>query len=661
MNPNRTSVKQLLVGAVAAIFLALPAAAQGPQELLQQGMAAYNQGDYDTARAKFREILAADPSNAQALELLNQSEDALLELLIAGGEWEVFAAEILAAAGTASQEVMRDPEAANAAAEDVFSDDFATRQQAIFALGQKFGPFGAPPLVRELGSDQESRRLAAIYGLSRMGSRLFLPVITAAFSDDAQTRMGALQVLNEMNDMRAAAVIADLAANDPDGAVRALADMVRMSGSADVAALHVEQAEFYIARDLQRGLAPAENYGVLWTTEGRNLIPYEVPSSVIGLEIAKFHLLRAAELGNQEANGLLARVYSEQVMALMATEGAEDAAPAQYHALLSLPHAVLNDALGLALEEDNVAVSTVLADALTTYSGKTWSSLTAALDSNAVSVRVRAANGLANARDFSPAVVAGLAEGIALKATRVVHMVDPDRARGDAMAAALEAEGVIVVRASSGPDAIVNMHLGLAIDAFIVADPIAGMTAKRLVGKIRGDGRFDSTPVFVIGDDQTSVDDAEVVDTLDAATVLGSFGDLGINREEDAATAASCAAALVQAAEAGMATPAVEAMMAQLGREDAVAAPCCTALGLTGQAIVAPALVDVLADSGRSDEVRFAAARALTVLHFQAEVAIDAAVVAGALDGAEGELASAISGLIGAINGGHVPAAVVME
>jgi HEAT repeat protein len=658
MNPIRTSARRILAGAVASALLALPAFAQGPQELLNQGIAAYDSGDYETAKSKFRQILSAEPSNAEAMQLLTNSEDALLELLVAGGEWEAFANEILAAASAGSREAMRDMEAAAALAEGAFSDDFATRQQTIFELGQRFGPFGAPPLVRELGSDKESRRLASVYALSRMGSRVFLPVVTACFSSDAQVRLGALHVLNELGDARAQPVVAQMAADDPDGSVRALAG--KMISGGDVGALHVEQAVAYMGNDLHRGLAPAENYGVLWTTDGRDLIPYEVPSSVVGLELAKYHLMGAIEYGSDAAYPLLAEVYAKQVAALRVVVETTDLATAQLNALRTIPHAEVGAALDAVLDENGVLAAEVLLEALDMWGANPPASVTRALESSAPTVRFGAALVLAQSMDHSEPIVRALGEALSLEATRIVHIVDGDAQRAQALADALHANGVVAVVADSGADGIVNTHLGMAVDAFVVADPLPDMYASRFVSGLRL-GRFADTPVFVYGNEETSIDSAELVAELAAETVIASFGEIDGERQARATMAAEAASILVMCAIRGEAGPATDAMIGALGREDAVSMSCSWALGMAGVTAAAPALMDVLADGARSDDARMAAAEGLLALVTRGGVSIDASVVEAAMtSGGEG-LATACAALIGAAGTGHVAAVVAVE
>ena len=81
------SIQRVTTGLLLAVAFSLSSTqttyAQDQSTLLEQGMIAFHNGDFEQAKSKFREIVASDPSNADALLLLHESEDALLELLIA--------------------------------------------------------------------------------------------------------------------------------------------------------------------------------------------------------------------------------------------------------------------------------------------------------------------------------------------------------------------------------------------------------------------------------------------------------------------------------------------------------------------------------------------------------------------------------------------------
>ncbi|MDA0668173.1 MAG: hypothetical protein O3A95_04715 [Planctomycetota bacterium] len=659
MSLIRTSALRLLVGATLFTVSATSANAQTSQELLDQGMAAYHQGNYEAATAKFREIVASNPSNGDALQMLHQSEDALLELLIEGGEFEAFAREILASARSEGREAMRDLDAAATAAEGCFSDSYSDRANAIFALSQNFGPFGAVPLVSAMGDSNESRRLAAIYALSRMGSNMVLPVLAATHSTNTEVRLSSLHVLNALGDPRAMARIADMAANDADGSVQALASSI---ASGDAAQMLLEQGSHYFHHDMVRGLAPTENYGVLWTIDGRSLNPYDVPQNVVEIELAKHSLLRAMELGAMGAEWRLGMIYATEV-ALLQGHG-EDLAEqmtAQNNALLTLSHSSLDEALTHAVRDHRAAAAEVLIAALDGAGGKAWNSLHEALQSPIPSISHSAAIALAHQGEYGADVTSNLAAALGLDAQRTVHIIDGNADRAGALADALMMAGVDVTVASDGASGLVNMHLGLNVDAFVIADPLPDLYAGRVVKSLRMDNRFGSTPVFVLGNDGTGDMDAEVVDSVDAATVMGSFADLDAQRERYVAMATAAAKALAHAAHDGQVGSATSAMIGALGRADGIAKYAAHGIGFSGDGSAAPALLAVVSNTGRSSEVRSAAAAALGNLFARSGVAVDTAALQSAMTEGDAALSAACARAIGVMGGGHLSAGVSVQ
>ncbi|MFK5956186.1 MAG: hypothetical protein QM477_07060 [Planctomycetota bacterium] len=659
MSLIRTSVLHLLVGATLFTVFATSANAQSSQQLLDQGMAAYHQGNYEAATAKFREIVASNPSNADALQMLHQSEDALLELLIEGGEFEAFAREILASARTEGREAMRDLDAAATAAEGCFSDSYSDRANAIFALSQNFGPFGAVPLVSALGDSNESRRLAAIYALSRMGSNMVLPVLAATHSTNTEVRLSSLHVLNALGDARTMARVADMAANDGDGSVQALASSI-VSG--DAASMLLEQGSYYFHHDMVRGLAPTENYGVLWTIDGRTLSPYDVPQNVVEMELAKHSLLRANELGAMGAEWRLAMVYASEVAILQGYgEDLAEQRTAQNNALLTLGHAAIDEALTRAVQSDRAATAEVLIAALDGAGGKAWNGLQEALQSPIPSVSHSAAIALAHQGDYSSAVTSNLAAALSLDAQRAVHIIDGNADRASALAEALMMAGVDVTVAADGATGLVNMHLGLNVDAFVIADPLSDLYAGRVVKSLRMDPRFGSTPVYVLGNDGTGEMDANVVDSVDAATIIDSFADLDAQRERYVTMATAAAKALAHAAHNGDVGVATSAMIGALGRADSIARYAAIGLGFSGDASAAPALLAVVSNTSRSSEVRSAAASALGNLYARSGVAVDTAALQSAMTEGDAALSEACARAIGVMGGGHLSAGVSVQ
>jgi len=663
MSQIRTSALRLLVGASLFTFSANLVTAQDAQQLLDQGMSAYHQGDYEAARTKFREIVASNPANADALQMLHNSEDALLELLVAGGEFETFAREVLAAAHIEGRDKIRDESAAAAAAEACFSDSYAERAQAIFALSQNYGPFGAVPLVAALGDGSESKRLAAIYALSRMGSNVMLPVLAASHSTNTEVRLSTLHVLHALADARGAARIADMAANDADGSVQAMASSISTSNG-DVAGALANQGLAYFHHDLKLGLSPVENYGVLWTIDGRNLQAYDLPQEVVELEMAKHYLLRAMELGS--ASGAdLALVYASQIAVLhgLVQGGADLNAQlaAQSNALLTINHEDVNQALHMGVSNGHIAASEVLIGTLDGSGGKEWSGFQAALMSPVPSVSHSAAIALAHQGDYSDAVIRNLAAALSLDAQRVVHIIDQDDRRAAQLAADLSAMGIDVVRASDGAHGLVNMNLGINVDAFVIADPLSDLYASRVISTLRLDPRFGDTPVFVYANEQNSDLEANVVESLDAAGVRDSFMDLDAERERYITIATDAAKTLAHAAHKGQAGAAVAAMSSALSRADSIATYAAYGLGFAGDGSAAPALANLVADMGRDSSVRAAAANALANLYSRSGVAVDASIFQSAMMEGDAALAEACARAIGVMAGGHLSAGVSVQ
>ncbi len=652
---------------LAALFLVLgtaSVAAQDAQSLFDEGMTAYRSGDFDTARSKFRQVVSAAPGHAEAVELLGESEDALLELLIAGGEFETFAREILSSASAQGPDVMRDADAAAQDAQAVFAEDLNTRHEAIFALGMKYGPFAAPPLVAALGGNNESQRLAAIYALSRMGSRVVVPLLAASRSGSEAVRMGVLHVFNVLGDVRTEARISDMAENDSSGMVRSLAASIRSNPSAPVGQ-HLEQAMAWFQGAGARGLSAVENYGVLWTIEGSRLTPYDVPTSVVALELAKHQYLRAQELGSAEASMRLAAVYAAEVAALggLSASG-EDVgaqAEAQKNALMTIPHASINDALHWAVDADQPMIAEALIAALDGPGGREWSGLRAALNSTQTGPRVAAAIALAHQSTFGREVVQTLAQAVGFEAIRSVHLMDSDVQRSAALAAALNAQGVTVIVSRTGAEGIANVRMAMTVDAFVISDPMPDFYARRVVEHVRGDPRFGETPIFVIGTADTQVDGAEIVESVDAATVIAAFAELDAERARYEATAAAAAMALAYAAHAGEAGLAIAALEAAAGRADAVAMPAMKALGYAASPSSSAVLQGVVADTGRSVAARVAAANAAANLHARGGASLDPQVFQAAMLEGDANLAAACARVLGVIGAGHLSASVAMQ
>jgi hypothetical protein len=635
----------LVLGAVLFFTPATQISAQEDSNLFEQGMVAFHNGNFDLAQSKFREVISENPSNADALLLLHQSQDALLELLIAGGEFETFAREMLASARAEGRTAMRDTDAAAKAAEGCFSESYQDRAKAIFALHQNYGPFAAVPLVHALGDSNESRRLAAVYALSRMGANVVMPLMTAARSSNTEVRLGALHALNVLNDNRASALISDLAANDADGSVRALASEILQSGASPASQL-IAQAWSFFNHDAN-GLSSIENHGAMFSIDGRNLVAYDVPQSLVAAEWAKRLMLRAGELGADTSAGL-AVIYASEVAILNGIDGGEEQAAAQRNALLTLSTSSINSGLELAVENNMIAAAQQLISVLDGAGNSDWAGLYNAMGSNVPMISHSAAVALSNRGQYGADVVQNLATAVRLESKRIVHIIDGDSVRANSMKMAFGDMGVSAIVSNDGASGLVSMHLASNVDAFVIAEVLPDLYASRVSKSIKEDPRFSDVAVYVLGED-----------ALTAIDVIDNFGDLSGARQAYANMAAAAATALLHPAHAGDADSAVDSLVGALNRQDSVAVPSAMALGFAGASSdVADALLSVVADTERSSEVRVASANALSNMFARTGVAADAAYFQSAMTEGDAALSEACARAIGVMSAGHISAGV---
>lgn len=654
LRSGRTLASSLFLASLLAFVPSQAFAQEGQgeaQKLFDQGMAHFHNGDPQKAIDAFRKVIELAPDEAVAYQLLNQSQDKLLQLMTAGGEFETFAMEILEAASTASREAMRDADAAADAAEGCFADDLATRSKAIFDLGHRFGPYGALALVDALGEQKESRRLAAIYAMGRIGSEAFHPALAATWSDDAQVRSSALMVLAELNDPRAAARIADLAANDSDGTVRKVA--TQFAVKADAAEMLYAQGWDYLDGDPAYGLAGTENYGTYFKADGSGVTGVDMARALVPCELAKRCFARSLALGNADAAIALATAYATEVSILQANgEDMADQANAQIASCLTLGTANLQAALVNAVAENKVGAAMALVGMLK-GTGSNDALQFALENSSATELRFHAALALGGSGQVNGPVVNALADAAGLDALRVVHLIDPSAERAARLASELGSQGIAVIRAEDGASGMINAHRSMLVDAFVIANPLPDLYASRVLKELRKDDRFADTPVLIFGAEGEEMDGAEYVEDLTASAVTDAFGDLGVDRERYLATAAAAASMLshLSMVNADAVATVAGGMTDALGREDAVAVPAAGMIGRSGSSAQAEALMGLVADSSRSTEARTAAAKGLATLASRMDVSVSADALVEFVTDSEAAFAQACARAYAALSG----------
>jgi CheY-like chemotaxis protein len=189
-----------------------------------------------------------------------------------------------------------------------------------------------------------------------------------------------------------------------------------------------------------------------------------------------------------------------------------------------------------------------------------------------------------------------------------------------AIASGLSATGVFVAQQPTGGMGLLQAHRG-HVDAILVAESLSDMTSAAVIDALKGDERLATVPVVMLAENAEEATAAYgdkiagvLSDAKDLSAVTGALsGELGGDRalaEDLAVRSASTLAHLAHgSSDVCSALPALTGALKN--RPDSIATPCLHALGAAGAAAQTAAIVAVLADDARSEEVRKAAAGAL--------------------------------------------------
>jgi tetratricopeptide (TPR) repeat protein len=161
----------LLAGLLALVF-PLTAVAQDAGALFDEGVDLWQRGLTDEAIAKFKEVLAQNPSSEDAYQMLQKAEYQLfLKMLAKGGDAEQIATRLLDLSRPARLEKRMEPERiAELVEEAIHGADFGVRRKANLTLQSEHGEYAVPDLARYLGSNDIDERTNAVIALTGLGS-----------------------------------------------------------------------------------------------------------------------------------------------------------------------------------------------------------------------------------------------------------------------------------------------------------------------------------------------------------------------------------------------------------------------------------------------------------------------------------------------------------
>ncbi len=648
-----TGLRRFLGLFVSVAACSTPAWAYAPDELsdtFKTAIDLLHRGKKDEALVQLKKVAAMSPDQKAAYELWKSTDYAdWRDLLVQGGDFELIAKRLIDLARVERKAAKNDKDVILGLVRTATtSEDAAERRKAAQTLVSDHGEYAVPYLLALLSDGgNEDRRVLAMHTLSQMGNDAAVPVAEALESDNPMLRRNAAFVLGNLGSPLGVAALQHAAASDPDEVVRTAAteSLRRLNAQGNALSNYLAAGDGYWRRSdiaLKRGEAGE----VIWDWKDGQLVGTPIPRALFAPEMSKRAFYDALRVDPTSAQALagLARAYVDgqtrldSLLAAGQDVGAwKDSVGATLIAVNGAGVDALDTALASAVQAGDAATASALARVLGPLASAPTPGLHAALASQDGAIRSEAAVALGQiaGRSGSAAgadVVNALGQSAGRELLRLVLVIDPDAARGQALAEALRGMGAYATVVDSGARGLVVLRRSPALDLVLVGDSLPDMTTAQIVDEVKGDERLAATPVIIL--------------TADAETTASAYGDriagtssgaadieaakpaLTADLQGDRALAQSLAARSAEAlAHLGMADdlgPALSGLATATMRDDATAIPAIAALGARGTASQAPALLAALTDETRSEAVRAAAGSALARVVARYAGALDA-------------------------------------
>lgn len=593
----------------------------------QEGVDLLKQGKKTEALQAFQRALAGDLNNDAAYELWKSTDEQLfLDMLVEGGEFELIAKRFLSRARLGRAERRNDADAIAGLVSDLKSASTSSeRRAAISSLSAEHGEYAVPRLVRVLADSTDSDwRIIAMHTLTQMDSDVVLPLIEALNTEDAYQRANVAMVLGHVGDGRAAAVLTELAASDPENKVQRAAATAAAScganGSAQAQYLALGE-DYYYRRD--NVLRDFDYSDVVWSWENGDLASSAVPRTVYHSTLSKRAYMAALGQSDNSTEALagVARAAVD-ISTRLADSGDGDAAQGS---VIAASCGV--DALDLALHwcvvSDDPATGAALAQILGSCAGGATTGLQAALSSSDGSLRGEAAVALGTIAARSgnggdEALVSALGDAAGREIMRLVAIIDGHAGRAEHLSGALTSPGVLVNNRDSGAGGINMLRRVSGFDVILVGDQFSDMTVDQVIAAASLGG--SETPIYLVTANADLADAysdrvSGVIDNLADLSGLDSVFESSLSGDRARADDLSRRAASVLGHLAYSGTDissALGGLAKPIGhRADAVTLPALAALASAGTPAQVPAVLAVITDEGRSDAARAAAGRAL--------------------------------------------------
>lgn len=672
------SFTQSLLAAAVAVVVGGSAFAQD----LKEAVTMIRLGKTEEAKTALRSILAADPSNADALRMYQSVSQDEYFMMLTGTDEEIrkIAASILDRAKAERKERSRDEATITALVATATSkdSDHGARQGAINQLIASHGEFAVPALLEKLGNaDDAEGQIQAIYTLSQLRSVAVLPLIEALKSSKELVVQNVAAALHHIGDDRAIPAMTRLASDSRVGvSMIAKTFLAKKNAKGGDVELLLGQARSYLKGDV-----PAGGFSdVVWTLVDDKLVPTDVNPLLYPIELAKSCAADAVAIApqNGDAVSLLAQANLAEANVIQTAiaqgdeslKALEPVAAELRIAALATGVGSLRQALDAGVSQGMAPVAMGAIQALgQSESADTvgQSALIRALESSDRRIKYAAAEALVRATGGvavpnQDRVVAVLAEAVAEEAVRTIHVIDPTQETKAAVMAASGPRGNVVEASASALTGMRQLLNNPNVDVVVINEILPDRLPEDVIGNIKKDSRMANMKVVVIAKDVEAAKTrfGDTVQGVVQAPLTGEALITEVNRVLDgsmnpgsaraeAYAKAASEALLAVAGSKSKIDGALDSLSKQLmNRADAVAVPAARSLGLAGNAAQLDALVTAL--QGGSADVKKAAAESIGNILGRTEASpanVTEALVAALTSDGDVELRTAVAIALG--------------
>ena len=684
----RSFSQYVLAAAVAAVVSGMALAQD--KTALQEAVNLLRLNKNDEALAKLREVIAADPSNEQALAMFKSvSQDEWYLLMTTAGEdgqtseIQKIAQSILERARIENKARSRDAATIQGLVDTATAggSDYPTRQGAINKLINDHGEFAVPALVEKLAGDDPEGQVQAIATLQALRSAAVLPLIEVLKSSNPHTVRNAAAALYHIDDERALPLMAQLA-NDQRAEVATVAkrfvEKHKAAGGGNAIDLLIAQGREYL-----KGNVPIGGFSeVVWSLRDDKLVPTDVLPLLYPAELAKACGATAVTWAPSSlaARSLVAQANLAQANLIENASGKGDEAA---KALLPVAAELKNTALAAGVDSlraaldarvehhlSPVALGAIQALAIAeTVDSIGSSSLLRALRSENKQVRYAAATALVKATGGvkvpqAEDVVAVLAEAVTEESIRNIQVIAPALDTKAVVATAGATRGLQVGVSDSAVTGMRDLLVNPNVDVVVINEVLPDRMPEDVIGNMKRDPRMASAKVIIVAKDaeaaKTRFGDGVAIiaapltgENLVAAvnTALEGVATPATERAESFAVGASESLQAMAENKTGI-NAALTNLSQQLNRGDAVAVPAAKALGYAGSQTELTALTGALGGGGSIDLKKASADATGAILARTGSCPDDVfAALATALEGAtDVELRAKISAALGKAN-----------